>query len=145
MNRHEDDERRTDEAWRDIIAHYGERATLDEPSAPTPVVDLPDPTPYDEGLADEVDEEPLDRVPESERFVPPPPPPLPRPLTWQRGVAWGGLVLAPLLWLVLAVFNVWLPPVVGLGLIGWFVGGFVYLVATMPKGPREPWDDGSRV
>ena len=28
---------------------------------------------------------------------------------------------------------------------GWFVGGFAYLVREMPRSPRDPWDDGSRI
>ena len=37
--------------------------------------------------------------------------------------------------------------VVGIGylLVGGFVGGFVYLVTRMPRGPRDPADDGARL
>ena len=39
-----------------------------------------------------------------------------------------------------------LPPDAGSAtlLVGGFVGGFVYLVSTMPRGPRDPGDDGAR-
>ena len=30
-------------------------------------------------------------------------------------------------------------------LVAWFVVGFGYLVRHMPRSPREPWDDGSRI
>jgi hypothetical protein len=43
------------------------------------------------------------------------------------------------------MLRVHLPAVLGWSLVAWFVGGFLYLVATMPRSPREPWDDGSRV
>jgi len=43
------------------------------------------------------------------------------------------------------VFSIDLPSLIDYLLIGWFVGGFGYLVATMSRTPREPWDDGSRI
>ena len=30
-------------------------------------------------------------------------------------------------------------------LVAWFVGGFTYLVLQMPRGPRDPEDDGARL
>ena len=30
-------------------------------------------------------------------------------------------------------------------LVAGFVGGFVYLVIQMPRGPRDPFDDGARL
>ena len=80
-----------------------------------------------------------------EQFRPPPPPPLPRPSTWQRGLAWAGLVLAPVLGLVIGLFSIYVPALVGWVLFGWFVAGFGYLVRGMPRSPRDPYDDGSRV
>jgi len=38
-----------------------------------------------------------------------------------------------------------LPGWLAKGLVAWFVGGFVYLVLHMDRGPRDPWDDGARV
>jgi hypothetical protein len=133
-----DSERAQDEAWRDIVDHFGERAELDEPPpAPAPVAPAPEPDP-----------EPVDvfaaAYDEAERFVPPPPPPLPRPEP-KRAVAWAGLFGAPVLALVALVFKIDLPSLLDFALVGWFVGGFGYLVATMSKTPRDPWDDGSRI
>ena len=90
-------------------------------------------------------EDDSDDVAEVDRFQPPVPPPVPLPRTWQRRAAWGGVFVAPVLALLLALLRVQLPALLGWGLVGWFVGGFLYLVATMPRTPREPWDDGSRV
>ena len=81
----------------------------------------------------------------SERFQPPTPPPFPRPRTWQRGVAWSGIFLAPALALVVALFSISLHPLFGWAMVLWPVGGFLYLVWEMPRAPREPWDDGSRI
>ncbi|CAM3632351.1 hypothetical protein NOMA109596_04390 [Nocardioides marinus] len=59
--------------------------------------------------------------------------------------AWAGVVGSPLLLLVSLLFGIGLPSWVGYLMVAWFVGGFCYLVARMPKEPRDPWDDGSRV
>ncbi|GAA5137117.1 hypothetical protein GCM10023339_76980 [Alloalcanivorax gelatiniphagus] len=155
-----DDESRTELAWREIVEHYGERAVLDdetrsdeaakppeaEPQAATPgptsdlVGELPD------DLVDDDEVEVRERaVAESERFRPPPAPPLPVPRTWQRGLAWAGIFVAPLLALVLGLLSVGVPPLVNWALVAWFVGGFGYLVREMPRSPRDPWDDGSRI
>lgn len=150
-----DDESHTDSAWREIVENYGERARLDADDRPgtgpasDPVHDDPvhDPAPASYGTPDEPDEDDdvADEIAEVDRFTPPEPPPVPLPRTWQRQVAWAGVLVAPLLALLLALLRVQLPPVLGGGLVGWFVGGFLYLVATMSRTPREPWDDGSRV
>ena len=29
--------------------------------------------------------------------------------------------------------------------LAWLVGSFGYLVLVMPRSPRDPWDDGSRI
>lgn len=136
----QDDESRTDAAWREIVDHYGERARLDDEAA----AEAAEPAPLDPDVVDD-DPEPVDDVPDTERFVPPPAPPVPLPRTWQRAVAWLGLFGSPLVGLVLTVTGVRVAPLLGWVLVGWFVGGFVYLVATMGPPPREPWDDGSRV
>lgn len=124
----------------------------DEPAgaarADAPAEDLVaagDGDPYDVG-PDEPDEPAgRDEVAEVDRFRPPAPPPLPRPRTWQRGVAWSGVFVAPLLALVIAMFSLYVTPLLGWALVAWFVGGFGYLVSEMPRSPRDPWDDGSRV
>ena len=143
-----DDESQTDSAWREIVENYGERAHLEpgdhaDVEGPldvgrTPPAYAPDEDPT--GAEDESDD-----VAEVDRFRPPVPPPATFPATWQRRIAWGGVFVAPVVALLLALLQVYVPSIVGWSLIGWFVGGFVYLVATMSRTPREPWDDGSRI
>ena len=154
-----DDESRTELAWREIVEHYGDRPVLDDdtPSrgAPAPETEAPGATPgHTSDLAGELPDDLVDddevearerAVAESERFRPPPAPPFPRPRTWQRGLAWAGLSVAPLIALVIALLSIYVPAVVGWALVAWFVGGFAYLVREMPRSPRDPWDDGSRI
>ena len=134
-----DDERRTreDAAWREIVDNYGDRAEVDDtpPPAPPPAVE-PEPEVEPEAAA----ARPVDE----ERFVPPPPPPLPRPAP-PRASAWAGVFGVPVVLIVCLVFGLDLPTLVDYLLLAWFVGGFGYLVATMSRDPREPWDDGSRI
>ena len=135
------DEGRTELAWREIVEHYGERPVLhdDEP------VDAREPEP----ATDEVDEPDAaateDEIPEVERFTPPAAPPFPTPRTWQRGVAWSGVFGAPAIALVVALFSLHRHPLLGWALVLGPIGGFLYLVREMPRAPREPWDDGSRI
>ena len=79
-------------------------------------------------------------------FVPPPPPPLPV-LEPRRKLAWFGLFGAPTLMLLAVIFGWTLPGWVGSLLVGSFVGGFVYLVATMQRRRPGDWsgDDGAVV
>lgn len=136
VTRPDDEESRTDAAWLEIVAHYGERPGLDEPE--------PAPPPAPARPVDRDDEpEPL-RAEDVDRFVPPPPPAVPRP-PWPRATAWAGVLGGPVLVLLLLVVSVDLPGLLDFALLAWFVGGFLYLVATMPRTPRDPWDDGSRV
>jgi hypothetical protein len=137
----DDDERRTDDAWRSIVENYGERADLDG-DAPEPAVQRAVER-SDVVIPDVVEPAPV-AEPAEERFVPPPPPPLPRPEP-KRAVAWAGVFGAPAILLLLLVLGVSLPALLDYALVAWFVGGFVYLVATMPSGPRDPGDDGSRI
>ncbi len=157
------DEGRTELAWREIVEHYGERPVLRddepadvlEPAPSTGAVDEPgdldpDPDPPLDPQAgspregqDAEDAE--DATVEVERFTPPAAPPFPLPRTWERGVAWSGIFVAPALVLLIALFSLAVHPLVGWGLILWFVGGFFYLVREMPRSPRDPWDDGSRI
>ena len=132
------EEGRSDEtAWQAIVANFGDRATLDddlservEPAAPT----------YD-GSADE---EP-DWFDASEPgFVPPTPPPLPR-ATPDRMAAWLGLFGSPTVLLLCMVTGTSIPSLLGWLLVGGFVGGFGYLLATTPGEPRDPWDDGAQI
>lgn len=137
MQRDEDDD-----AWRAIVENYGERPRIDDD--PPPAVQRPVPPAYDEtaGVEDD-DASDLGRA-DDERFVPPPPPPLPRP-RGLRAAAWAGVLAAPAVLLVFTVLGVDLPDLLVQGLVAWFVGGFVYLVWTMPRGPRDPWDDGAKL
>ena len=139
------DESRTELAWREIVEHYGERPVLndDQPAAtqaPAPVSeDVEDPHEVDE------DQEVEDEVAPVDRFQPPAAPPFPAPRTWQRGVAWSGIFVAPALALLIGLFSIYVHPLFGWALVVWFVGGFGYLVSEMPNGPRDPSDDGSRI
>jgi hypothetical protein len=135
-----EDESRTELAWREIVENYGERVLPDD----SPRDPEPEPTTY--AVDPEPDEdEPADEVAEVDRFMPPPPPPLPRPRTWQRGAAWAGIFVAPVLALLIGVLAIYVTPLLLWALLAWFVGGFAYLVRVMPRSPRDPWDDGSRV
>ncbi|CAM3526187.1 hypothetical protein NODU109028_20925 [Nocardioides dubius] len=147
-----------DEAWRQIVENYGDTPRADEiPLAES----TPEPAPAEPLRVDAVEpavEEPPAWAPEPEepaelayrawddegRFVPPTPP----PIGWAtppRLVAWVGLFGVPLLFLVCLFTGLTLPSIINLILIGWFVGGFCYLVWNMPRTRNDPWDDGSRI
>jgi hypothetical protein len=122
-----------DDAWRSIVENYGERAEIN----PAPAAE-PEPEPaYDDHLEewDDLDDE---------TFVPPPPPPLPHP-TPLRLAAWLGVFGAPAVLLIVMVLALPLATWLEKGLVGYFIGGFLYLVFNMERGPRDPWDDGARV
>jgi hypothetical protein len=141
-----------DAIWRSIVDNYGDRPQLeDEPEIEVPpsLRDLgaqpgagpdahpgpqPDPGPDDRGAETDFEE----------HYVPPPPPPLPRPAP-PRLLAWIGLFGVPVFVLVALVIGVSLPSWLGLVLMFWFVGGFVYLVASMRPRPGDGYDDGARV
>ncbi len=63
----------------------------------------------------------------------------------RRLLAWVGLFGAPALVLLALVLGVVIPSWLGLILMVWFVGGFVFLVASMRPGPRDEDDDGAVV
>jgi len=122
-------------AWRSIIDNYGDRPELgDEPEVEVP------PSPRGVYPEDEVKE--LAPVDAEEHFVPPPPPPLPRPEP-PRLLAWLGLFGVPTFVLVCLLTSLDLPTWLGLILMVWFVGGFVYLVASMRPGAGDDFDDGA--
>ena len=145
------DDSRTELAWREIVENYGERASLasDAPSEAADSSPAPAESSQTTYLAsydvDEEPDDPVDEIAEVDRFVPPVAPPIPLPRTWQRRVAWAGIIVAPLLALLIAIFSFHLPPLFGWALVVWPVGGFLYLVFDMPSTPRDPWDNGSRV
>ena len=139
-----------DDAWRAIVENFGERAELDDdpavppavpPTAPPAAARRDDPAAW---VEDEPDEPTPAYAEDADSYVPPPPPPLPIPEP-DRGIAWMGVIGSPILLLVSLVLGLDLPDWVGYLMIAWFVGGFCYLVARMPKEPRDPWDDGSRI
>lgn len=118
-----------DELWRSIVDNYGDRAELaegDVPAAPPSAA-----------------REPAD-VESEDRYVPPPPPPLPRPEN-KRLVAWVGLFGMPAVLLSCLILGIGLPSLLAYLMAAWFMGGFTYLVLMMPKGPRDPGDDGARI
>jgi hypothetical protein len=81
---------------------------------------------------------------EQERYVPPPPPPLPRldPIT---KLCWGVLLAGPVLMLLAAFADGYVPSwFLPLGVVA-FVGGFVALVFRMRSGPPDESDDGAVV
>jgi hypothetical protein len=143
-----DSDREGDEdAWRAIIDNYGDRVQLDEDD---PALTAPPEAPVVTWPGDRLEQErvmeatgPFD-VDDGERFVPPEPPPLPE-IPHDRKVAWLGLFGSPAVLLVCLVVGISLPPLLAYLLVGSFIGGFVYLVATMPRGPVDPWDNGARL
>ncbi|MFT4084583.1 MAG: hypothetical protein QM638_18555 [Nocardioides sp.] len=148
-----------DSAWREIVENYGERAVLTDTDTGTGTAE-----PADDPAADDErqrrleqlfvvefdeDEEPAPiYLEDSERYVPPPPPPLPR-TTPERAAAWIGVLGAPVAAVVLVVVHMLtgleIPALLTGFLVVAFLGGFGYLVATMPREPDDPWDDGARV
>ena len=144
-----------DAAWREIVANFGERAELD-PADELPArfdeltvpEDLHDP---DEDVFDELLEgqggDPADAEDEWDRFVPPEPELVGMPL--DRRLAWAGVLGAPVAALIAALVlqgtSGTMPGWLGALLALSFLGGFGYLVATMPKDRDDPWDDGARL
>jgi hypothetical protein len=143
-----------DAAWQAIVENYGDRPSLDEDSPETGAGDLGP-------LADEVPGSPRDLVAPpvagdrrfetgaerpaaetEEHFVPPPPPPIPRAEP-ARLLAWIGLFGVPSFVLLALVTRLPLASWLGLLLMVWFVGGFVFLVASMRTDPRDENDDGA--
>ena len=135
---------REDELWQAIVDNYGERPQIEEPTVEVP------PSPRDLSTADDPAADRSDTIDEDapadleERFVPPPPPPLPKPPP-ARLLAWLGLFGVPTFVLVTLVAGVSLPSWLGMLLMGWFVGGFVFLVASMKPDPGGDSDDGARI
>jgi hypothetical protein len=100
---------------------------------------------HDDAREDGSDDAPDDAPDDGgHHFIPPEPPPVPRG-TPARRLAWAGLFGPPVV-MVLAVLLRWTPPtVVTMALVSAFVGGFVFLVCTMPRDGGDGWDDGAVV
>lgn len=151
------DPRDEDELWKEIVDNYGDAPSVEEHEAsssstsdPTDdPVDKPDDRPTGESVTEYAipspEPDPLQAIWADEgRFVPPTPPPVPMPEP-SRLLAWIGLFGAPLLTLVALVTGRPFHGIWSVLLALSFVGGFIYLVNTMPGGPRDPGDDGARL
>lgn len=156
-----------DAAWREIVAHYGDVPVIEDPPPmvqPPPTEGTAEPAPepprparparperneprgiLEPGWHDDLNSTPTSWEDEG-HFVPPTPPPLP-PLDPRRRLAWSGLFGAPTLMLLAVVLGWQYPDWFMLLLTGGFIGGFAYLVATMPKSRDGdgPGDDGAVV
>ena len=137
-----------DAAWRAIVENYGEEPT-DPPAAPVepPGDDVAAAPRF--GVFERRWEEPLNSEATWEdegHFVPPEPGPFPK-LEPRRRLAWTGLFGPPVLMLVAVVFGWQYPGWLSFLLVAGFLGGFGYLVATMPRSRGEDGsgDDGAVV
>jgi hypothetical protein len=156
-----------DAVWAEIVAHYGDRPEMGSPGPDDRAVgadpDLPDTEEpaqrssrkprniFDRAYLESTTEPTTELSSEATwddegHFVPPVPPPLPT-LEPRRKLAWIGMFGAPALMLLAVVFGWHFPNWLGTLLVGSFVGGFVYLVATMPRRKPGDWsgDDGAVV
>lgn len=135
-----------EDAWRAIVDNYGDRVlddepdVLDEPAPPEPEqrrsIEQDEPRSWDDAY--------VDSDWSTDRFVPPPPPPLPSPPP-DRKLAWAGVLGVPVVLIVCLILGIDLPELVAYLLVAGFVGGFLYLVVRMPRGPRDPDDDGAQL
>jgi hypothetical protein len=158
-------------AWRMIVENYGERAqlggsSLDPDVAGPPMLPLdprtspppdrvepvapPPPEVFDRSYLDALDADrpaarrDRRRTDDEEHFVPPDPPPVPKG-TPARRLAWAGLFAPPLLMILAVVLGWTFPMWLSVLLIAAFVGGFVFLVVTMPRDGGDGWGDGAVV
>lgn len=89
-------------------------------------------------------EERLEAADLADRFVPPTPPPLPVPPP-VRFAAWAGILVPPVFLILVAAVGLYPPSVLGWGMLVWFLASFAYLLTTMDRDPRDPWDNGARL
>ena len=146
----------TDDAvWESIIANYGDRPDLSDPvvePVQTPAAEPVEPKPVEtRNIFDRsfIDSQRVDNSSgelntvaswdDEGHFVPPPPPPLPV-LEPRRRLAWAGMFGGPFLMLLAVVFGWAYPDWFMAMLVASFVGGFIYLVATMSR-VRGDWPD----
>ena len=120
-----------DDAWRQIVDHYGDAPEF--PEEPAAEVDLPVEEPPEPEDAEDPD-----------AFVPPDPPPIPRP-HGPRLVAWLGVLGAPILLMVSAIASYQLSSFIAVLLVIWFLSGFGFLVWQMPNERDDPDDNGARL
>jgi hypothetical protein len=125
----------------------GPDTVADRADAPAPVAPPARPV-FDRSYLDALDagrgEEPAPGRHDDEHFVPPEPPPVPRG-TPARRIAWACLFGAPLVMLAGVVFGWSYPMWASVFLVAAFVGGFVFLIATMPRDGGDGWGDGAVV
>ena len=160
-----------DALWAEIVANYGDRPAMGEKGAdrvveegaqrasrnPDPETDQPRRRPrpprslFDRAYIESTTERSRElnspgSWDDEGHFTPPTPPPVPVPEP-RRRMAWIGLLGAPALMLVGIVLGWSFPSWVSAILVSGFVGGFVYLIATMPRNGRGHWpgDDGAVV
>jgi hypothetical protein len=135
-----------DDVWRAIVDNYGDRAELEADEVAPADAEAEAASERRRSIEPEASWD--DAYPDSDwtsdRFVPPTPPPLPTPPT-DRLVAWAGVFGAPAVLLVSLILGIDLPQIVGYVLVAAFVGGFLYLVVRMPRGPRDLNDDGAQL
>ncbi len=138
-----------DKAWQEIVENWAdEPAVGDAPDIeallvhPVKPVDPPREIPIEP--VDTWNPVPFSPEDDGDTFVPPIPPRAPLP-TPARMIAWSGVIGAPALFLLFLVIGVRLPSWASTLMVASFLGGFVFLVATMSNEPRDPSDDGAVV
>lgn len=155
-----------DEAFARLVAGFHEPQSHGDSGSDGPAVARPNPWPAAEDLdavaeeppevdhADDPDDDLIPAGPGADtldtpaswedegHFVPPPLPPLPRP-TPLRLTAWIGVLVGPVLLMVTAALGWSLPRLLLGTIIVGFVGGVVYLIATMEDRPEDPYDPGN--
>lgn len=116
----------------------------DRPAPASGAVNDPVPASWVQGEATRPGEDDERRTRDEDRYVPPEPPPFPRGDDMVTRLAWAGVVLAPVFFLVAALFWRSAPTWLVLLAVAAFVGGFATLVARMPdRRDGDGWDDGA--
>ena len=144
-----------DAEWAQIISNYGDRPAMGSDPEVEEGAERPSRNPrrnlFDRSYIESTTESSSElnsaaTWDDEGHFVPPEPPPLPT-LEPRRKLAWIGLFGAPAMLLLAVVFSWHFPSWLGTLLVLAFVGGFVYLVATMPRSRPGDWggDDGAVV
>jgi hypothetical protein len=118
----------------------------DDPDQIDPL-DLFDQAPKDRPLIPSIElplNDPLELSESTEGYAPPEPPPLPRGDLLSR-LAWAGVIGGPIFLLITVIAWRTAPQLLVLAAIAAFVGGFISLVARMPKHRSDDDDDGAVV